>query len=256
MRVQQKLASGLLVWQNIADAVRPVFFQTDHDEFLYATHGGTLFLVRFSGRVYALTCNHVFKDFPSGRLFVVNEKHAKKGSLPAHIKGIRYASNPTHAAVETDIGDVCLIEFSDENPAGFFGDSPYIIDENTVAAGIANHDLSVAGVLKEKTTIEKNTISSGYCYLQMRDGGPYGPDPILRRARAVFRDPEFTTVTGISGSPVFDEAAKVLSGMVVRGGMNGPNCDILYVDIFDIMKLLEAVSAGAESTFYVKTLEL
>jgi hypothetical protein len=89
MRIQQELASGLVVWQNIADAVRPVFFQTDHEEFLYATHGGTLFLVRFQSRVYALTCNHVFGDFPTGRLFVVNEKHAQKGSLPARVKDIR-----------------------------------------------------------------------------------------------------------------------------------------------------------------------
>jgi hypothetical protein len=178
-----------------------------------------------------------------------------RGSLPARIKGIRYASNPTHAALDTDIGDVCLIEFSDENAADFFGNSPYIIDENTVATSIANHDLSIAGVLKEKTAIYENTITSGYCHLQMRDGGPYSRDPVLRRAWAVFRDPVFTTVSGISGSPVFDETAGVLCGMVVRGGMNGPNCEILYVDVFDIMKLLGAVSAGAESTFYMKTLE-
>jgi hypothetical protein len=123
MRIKQTLKSGLVIWQNISDAVRPVFFQTDYEEFLYATHGGTLFLVRFRGRVYALTCNHVFKDFPTGRLFVVNERHAKKGSMPARIKGIRYASNPKDSAIGTDIGDVCLIEFSDENPPDFFGES-------------------------------------------------------------------------------------------------------------------------------------
>ena len=52
--------------------------------------------------------------------------------MPAHIKGVRYASNFRDAAVDTDIGDVCLIEFSDENPSEFFGNSPYIIDEKTI----------------------------------------------------------------------------------------------------------------------------
>jgi hypothetical protein len=36
---------------------------------------------------------------------------------------------------------------------------------------------------------------------------------------AEFKDPEFASVTGISGSPVFDVTANALCGMVVRGGM-------------------------------------
>lgn len=256
MRVQQKLTSGLLVWQNIADAVRPVFFQTDYEDFLYATHGGTLFVVRFRGRVYALTCNHVFKDFLPSRLFVVNEKHAQKGSMPARIEGIRYPSNPRGAAVDTDIGDVCLVEFSDENPTDFFGDTPYIIDEKTVATSNIGNELSVAGVLKEKSSIEDNTITAGYCYLQLKDGGPHGHDPILRKASALFREPSFSTVTGISGAPVFDETAKALCGMVVRGGMNDVSCEIIYVDMFDILQLLDGVSAGADNTYYAKTISI
>lgn len=256
MRVRQKLASGLVVRQDIGDAVRPVFFQTDYEEFLYATHGGTLFLASFRGRVYALTCNHVFKDFPTGRLFVVNKKYAEKGSMPARIEGIRYASNLRDGAVDTDIGDVCLIEFSEENPSDFFGNSPYIIDEKTIATSTIGHELFVAGVLKEKTSIAPPDITIGYCNLQLRDNGPTEHDPILRKASALFRTPEFETVTGISGSPVFDRTAKALCGMVVRGGMSGHSCQILYVDIFDILRLLKAVSTGAKSTYYAKTITI
>ena len=82
MRVTQKLVSGLVVRQDIPNAVRPVFFKTDFEEWLYATHGGTLSLIRFRGRVYGLTCNHVFMDFPTGRLFIVGKKYAQKGNLP------------------------------------------------------------------------------------------------------------------------------------------------------------------------------
>ena len=42
---------GAVDRHDFAEAVRPVFFQTEYDEFMYATHGGTLFLVRFAGRV-------------------------------------------------------------------------------------------------------------------------------------------------------------------------------------------------------------
>jgi hypothetical protein len=234
MKIEQKLSSGILVRQDIGDAVRPVFFQTDYEEFLYATHGGTLFVVRFRGRIYALTCNHVFKDFPTGRLFVVNNKHAEKGSLPARIEGVRFASNLKGAAIDTDIGDVCLIEFSDQNPPDFFGDSPCVIDEKTISTSAIGHELLVAGVLKEKTSIAPPDLHIGYCNLQMRDDGPTDNDPVLRKASALFSEPEFKTVTGISGSPVFDKTTSALCGMVVRGGMNGHECHIHYVDIFDI----------------------
>ena len=76
----QVLASGLIIRQDFTEAVRPVFFQTEYEEFLYATHGGTLFLVVFRGRVYGVTCAHVFGDFPHGRLFVAQVKRAQKGS--------------------------------------------------------------------------------------------------------------------------------------------------------------------------------
>jgi hypothetical protein len=54
---------------------------------LYATHGGTLFIVQFRGSYYAITCGHVFQDFSRARLFIANEKYAKKGSMPAPVGG-------------------------------------------------------------------------------------------------------------------------------------------------------------------------
>src|SRR5258708_10626837 len=79
------LSSGLIIRQDFAEAVRPVFLQTAYEEFLYATHGGTLFLVVYRGRVYGVTCAHVFGDFPHGKLFVTQKKLAQKGSMPGHV---------------------------------------------------------------------------------------------------------------------------------------------------------------------------
>jgi hypothetical protein len=98
--------------QQIADAVRPVFFQTDFEEFLYATHGGTSFIVKYRGRTYALTCHHVFGDFRHGSLFITQEKNAKKGSKPAPVKTFCYPSSPRDEAVGSDLTDICVIELS------------------------------------------------------------------------------------------------------------------------------------------------
>jgi hypothetical protein len=242
-----------MIQQDFSDAVRPVFFQTDVEEFLYATHGGTLFLVTFRGRVYGVTCAHVFGDFPHGRLFVTQEKQAKKGSKPGHITGLAYPSAPKDAAVDTDIIDLCLIQFSEDTSVDFFT-GPYVVDDRTIATSKPGHVLSVAGVLKEKTLIDPPDIEIGYCRLDFRDVGPSKSDPFLRCANAQFNNPAFTSVTGISGSPVYDRTADALCGMVMRGGMTGTRCTIYYLDVFDIVRLLEAVSRGAASAYYTKTL--
>ena len=64
---------------------------------------------------------------------------------------------------------------------------------------------------------------------------------------------EFTPdVTGLSGAPVYNARANALCGMVVRGGMQGSACTIMYFDIFDMMKLLAGVHDGLSQTFYRK----
>ena len=77
-------------------------------------------------------------------------------------------------------------------------------------------------------------------------------DPTLRQAMAVYEAPQFDSVTGLSGAPVFNEGSHQLCGMVVRGGMEGDVCAIHYIDVFDILRLLGAVVAGHEGTDYTK----
>ncbi|MFK4488892.1 hypothetical protein [Bradyrhizobium sp. USDA 336] len=237
-------------------AVRPVFFQTPFEEFLYATHGGTLFLVNFRGITYGMTCGHVFKDFGHGQLFVTQEKNAKKGSKPAPIAGIYYPSSPVDGAAGTDVQDICVIGFSSDIPADFFKGSVYPLDATTTRASQPGHRLLVAGVLKEKTSIVPPDITIGYCRLEFQDAGYGSSDPILRTAVAEFAAPEFSDITGVSGSPVFDLTANALCGMVVRGGMQGRFCRIHYIDIYDILQFLDGVSSGAPSHSYKTILSL
>jgi hypothetical protein len=115
----------------------------------------------------------------------------------------------------------------------------YVVDDKTAATGQPGHKLVVAGVLKEKTLIVSPDITIGYCLLEFRDAGNPSSDPVLRKATAEFRNPEFGSITGTSGSPVFDQTAIALCGMVVRGGMTGNKCNVYYVDIFDVVRFLE-----------------
>src|SRR5262249_51768486 len=159
--------------------------------------GGTLFLVKFRGRTYALTCSHVFADFRHGSLFITQEKQAKKGSKPAPIKTFCYPSSPRDDAVGTDLGDICIIEFENDLPPDFFAGSEYVIEDKTVITSKAGHILHVPGVLKEKTRIVPPDITIGYCRLEFRDAGTTSSDPTLRHATAQFWQPEFASVTGI-----------------------------------------------------------
>lgn len=237
--------SPQLVTLDFAAAVRPILFQTGFEEFLYATHGGTLFIVNFDGKPFGVTCGHVFKDFHHGQLFIAQERYAQKGSKLAPVTGMYYPSSPIDAASGTDIVDVCIIEFAPDIPTDFFKESAYPINDATAKSSRSGHRLLVAGVLKEKTSIIPPDITVGYCRLEFQDVGPGTSDPTLRTARAEFATPEFSSITGISGSPVFDVTANALCGMVVRGAMQGPFCQVHYVDIFDIIQLLDGVRRRA-----------
>ena len=110
-------------------------------------------------------------------------------------------------------------------------------------------------MLKEKTSIIPPNLSFGFCRLEFQDVGPYA-DPVLRQGIAKFASPAFSAVTGISGSPVYDLTAQALCGMVIRGGMSGDLCRIYYMDIRDIVRLLEAAAEEAQSVYYTKAVRV
>ena len=107
--------------KDFAASVRPVLFYTHIEEFQYATHGGTAFVVSYKGRPYALTCRHVFKDFDEGQLMLFGAQFPNKGDKPAKIRGAYYPSSPRASAVDSDVTDFCLIEFEMDVTTDFFG---------------------------------------------------------------------------------------------------------------------------------------
>ena len=251
-------APGGVQHHGIGDAVRPIFYMTEYEEFLYATDGGTLFLVRFKGRIYGITAWHVFKGkgFEPNRLFVTQEKQAKKGTPPAPVKGVYRASAPHGAAEGSIIEDLCVIEFDDDMAPDFFMKSPYNMDSLPVGSSVVGHSVVVYGVLKEKThfTYDEGArdITIGYCQLDYRDTTSKTHDAVSREAETEFLAPAFSSISGISGSPVYDKTAGKLCGMVVRGTMVGTKSPIRFIDIFDIEKFLDGVSSGATCINYEK----
>jgi hypothetical protein len=252
-RVTQTLASGTIIRQDFGTATRFVFFDTGLEEWLYATDGGTMFVVAYKGRPYGLTCRHVFKSFDWSQLVVTDLKDI--GTKRAGLRSIAYPGAAVGEAVGSDVLDVAVIQFGEDVDLGFFHDSAYILDENTVVTSKEGDELHVAGALKTPSAILEDAIAPKFCRLELVDDTPSTThDATLRSGFGMFDKPEFQDIVGLSGSPVFNVKRSALSGMVVRGMMSGDFCRLWYVDVFDILKLLSAVHEGQSSTYYLKTL--
>jgi hypothetical protein len=245
----QILSSGLLIRQDFGDSVRFVFFETGYSEWGYATEGGTAFVVNFKGKPYGITARHVLKGFELPKLVITDKKI---GTKKAGIRAVYYPSAPNTNTIDTDVLDVLLIEFGRDVQSDYFDDTAYVIDAGTVGTSHDAHRLVVAGCLKAQSEITETQIKPQFCRLEFLDNGATKGDPTLRHAVAEFANPGFDAITGLSGSPVYDLTADLLCGMVVRGGMNGSKCEIRYVDVYDIVKMLESVHSGRSDTNYIK----
>jgi hypothetical protein len=212
---------------------------TGIEEFQYATHGGTAFVVSYKHRLYAVTCRHVFKDFDEGQLTLFGAQFPSKGEKPAKIGAVCCPSSPLASAVGTDVTDFCLIEFETNVTTEFFGGNAYALNGRTVCSSAAGDRLLIFGALKEKTVIDPPDITVGYGRLEASDVGP-SSDPFLRKGAAQYLDQEFSTVTGISGAPVFNLTHNRLCGMIVRGGLTAGRLNVHYAEASDILRFAEA----------------
>lgn len=254
MMTHQRLSTGEYLWQDFSASVRPVFFETDYEEWRYGTNGGTLFVVELRQHVFALTCAHVFKGFRDDKLFIFGRRIPQKGARGAPVKGMASPSSPAGEAEGTDATDLCAIEFADDIDPNFFCGTAYRLDPATIGTSRPGHQLQVAGFLKDKTALVPSSLVAGYCCLKFVDNGRAPFDPFLRQGLAEFPAPGFDNLTGLSGAPVFDVSANTLCGMVCRAGMVGTQATLHYFDIFDIVKFLEAAASKSPHMTYDKNL--
>lgn len=253
MKFRQRLSSGIIIMQDIQEAVRCVVFETNCDGWRYATHGGTISLVSYHDKVYGITCRHVLADFNVSDLVITDTRFGKR---IAAVSAIYQLSQPEGHAEQSDLNDIIIIEFSSD--LSFFDHTPYILDKNTFAKARTGDCLIVEGVLKELTEIDDVRIRPTYCSLEYVDVGPYQYDIAVRKAETYFRaNLDFRDITGISGGLVFNKTQNVLSGIAVRGNLR-PFCRetvfslLYYIDIFDIINIFDGAIGNGEQRIQYK----
>ena len=234
--------------KEIADAVRFVCFETHIEDFRLATNGGTAFVVRYKGTPYAVTCRHVLNGFSIDDLVITDARFGRK---VAGVRGMYHPGNLTDDSDGSDLDDICVIAFYDFDGEFFTG--AYDLDRWTAVTSEPANRLIATGFLKEKSSIMPPYIFAGLSFLQFTDAGIAGSDHALRRGLATYMKPGIVSISGMSGAPVFNLNSRALCGMVARGGLQPDGaCTIRFIDIFDIMQFLAAVSARKSSVSYLK----
>jgi hypothetical protein len=237
--------------QDVARSARPVLFYTGIDDFQYATHGGTAFVVIYNGRPYAITCRHVFKDFDEGQLTIYGAQFPIKGHKSAKIKTICYASLPIGFAADSEVTDFCVIEFDDGVSSDFFDGCGYPLDKRTICLSAPLDRLMVFGAVKENTSIDPPNINVGFGRLEAHDKGP-SADPFMRYGTAYYINPGFSDPTGLSGSPTFNLTRNGLCGMVTRATLQKRRFNFMYAEAADLLRFVAGVSERSPNIFYAK----
>ena len=150
--------------------------------------------------------------------------------------------------------EITVVRFSADVDANYFKGTCYILDEGTVVTSQEGDKLLAYGALKQKSEITETVIAPVFGELEGVDKGASASDPTLRKAEGVYQNLEFDNIAGMSGSPMFNATQQRLCGMTVRGGLNGNHCTFWYIDIRDIMEVLNAVIEGRADTEYQKTI--
>jgi hypothetical protein len=122
VKFTQTLASGMTIRQDFRDSARFVMFETGVEEWEYATHGGSAFIVKYQNHILGITCRHVLGDFNWRQIALTDEKFGKN---IAGLKSIFYPSKPEEATQGSDLLDVAVVQFSNDVGAESFNDRAY-----------------------------------------------------------------------------------------------------------------------------------
>ena len=194
------------------------------------------------------TCRHVLNGFIIDNLVITDTRFGQK---VAGVRGMYYPRNLNGDVEDSDLDDICVIAFH-KHDGDFFG-CAYDLDRLPAATSEPANRLIVTGFLKQKSSINPPHIFAGLCFLQFTDAGVAAFDYALRRGLATYSNPDFANISGMSGAPVYNLNNRAMCGMVARGGLQSDGaCTIYFIDIFDIMQFLDAVSAGSDKVSYIK----
>lgn len=252
MRVEHILLNGLVVIQDYSRSVRLLFFETGNTNWPYVSPIATAFVVSYGARCFALTCDHNLHGNQWRHAVITN---ARFGDCVAGIKAVYKPDEPTGYAQESEILDVRVIELDEASSASFFCDNAYVLDQQTSCQSKTADVLEINGALEESSAIhyEKHELVPTFARLEFQDNCRHPYDIVLRNGKAGCDQDWPMSMSGLSGSPVFNVSQKKLCGMVTRGSRNADEANIWYVEISDILCILEGVRNGSLAAEYEKT---
>jgi hypothetical protein len=234
--------------QDIRLAVRPILYDTGYNNVPYS-FSGTMFVVAYLERCFGVTCRHVLGKDGIHHLIVFEAADPVKGMTPLLIRGLHRIDSPDLG----ELNDIAVIEFDPSVTVPRFRSEIYDLRLSSALRSDPAHRLRICGYLNEKGRIDYDgkVIQAGLCDITCTNLGPLSADPHINQAIATYRNLDFSSFDGISGSPVFNLNMGVLTGMVVRAGLKEDGtASIWYIEIYHIFKILEAVYRGSTNASY------
>lgn len=225
------LSSGEIAEQNLFSATRAVLFNTNISEYPLATHGGTMLIIRFGEKIFAITALHVFGDdkynrFDSRDLWIGCTHEGKLGPLLRTVSILQFENLPDDN--EDSLGylrDIAIIELESEEPRV----DAFIWDQSSVADVDQGDEITVVGYIKLHSDIHFVNNAAIAVTQPAFIQGFVDPHPDsnetwiratsdLKAERRETFERQVGNGIGLSGAPVYNETKNGLCGFVVRAG--------------------------------------
>lgn len=228
---------------------RQVLYATEYEEVPYG-FGGTLFVLAYLDRCFGVTCRHVLGKDGVHNLMVHERASPVKGMLSLPIRGLHHTDDPALG----EFNDIAVIEFEPSVTVTTFKGEIYDFARSRACTSGVAHRLRICGYLNEKGMMDyaEKAIHAAFCDLTCTNLGRRSSDPHISQAVATYQNLSFTSFDGLSGSPVFNLDMGMLTGMVMRAGLNADGtASIWYMEIEHILKIMESVYRGSSSVSHV-----
>ena len=228
---EHRLSNGIFVEQRLFSATRAVLFDTHEPEYPIATYGGTMLVIRFREKVFAITALHVLGDndqpkFDVKDLWISSLNENKPHHFLRPKSALQFESNMQDA--EDNLGllkDILVIELETEQARI----DAYIWDQGTIVDANPDDEVTIMGFIRDHSeilyvdnksiAITQPALIQGYV-----DPWPDSNETWVRvtshlqaKKRHTF-EAQIGSGKGLSGAPVYNETQNGICGFVVRGG--------------------------------------
>lgn len=230
----------------------PLFF-TGIEDYPFATNVGAVFLVKVGKTPIAILPKHILKTFHLRDLRITSSLTVFNS---VGVEDAYQFNGYKEATRATDIEDI-LVAFFPEfvTPSDFETIFPF---EFMDAAPVQDGDEVVTyGFNRDNSILTKEEVRIHQVVVEAIVTPKKSADFTLRECVGTFNlEPEgdkLKSVTGLSGSPVFNRRSGLCCGLTTRGGITENGEIILrFVESFDLIRIINAAVSGADFVEYEK----